>query len=163
MGMTFPFDYELSDNTLTLTHEGETKKFTKATTKQADRGKTTSDNKTTSGKIYTLGEEGPAGGIVFYDKGKYTNVWRYLEAAPERMEFTAAWGPYTDVDGTDWTVGTGKRNTKLIVAALGKDGQAAAQRCANMNVNDYNDWFLPSREELDLMYKNLKQKGLGSF
>jgi hypothetical protein len=26
---------------------------------------------------------GPAGGFVFYDKGRYSDGWRYMEAAPE--------------------------------------------------------------------------------
>ena len=31
---------------------------------------------------YAIGDEGPAGGIIFYDKGEYSDGWRYLEAAP---------------------------------------------------------------------------------
>ena len=30
-------------------------------------------------------------------------------------------------------------------------------------MNGYDDWFLPSQAELDLMYINLKNRGLGSF
>lgn len=37
------------------------------------------DKKTTA---YAIGDTGPAGGIVFYDKGEVTDGWRYLEAAP---------------------------------------------------------------------------------
>jgi hypothetical protein len=33
---------------------------------------------------------GPAGGFVFYDKGRYSDGWRYLEAAPENAG-TGSW------------------------------------------------------------------------
>jgi len=117
---------------------------------------------TTSGKTYSLGESGPADGIIFYDKKEYTNGWRYLEAAPASTEFNAEWGSYMYVTGTEIVVGSGKRNTELIVAALEETGKAA-QLCVNLNVNGHKDWFLPSMEELDLIYKNLKLMGLGSF
>jgi hypothetical protein len=114
-------------------------------------------------KTYKTGDTGPAGGIVFYDKGRVSDGWRYLEAAPAGTEFTAEWGDgSTNVAGTGSEVGSGRRNTQLIVAALGAN-ESAARICANLNVNGYTDWFLPSIDELDLMYKNLKQEGLGGF
>jgi hypothetical protein len=118
--------------------------------------------KTTSGKTYSLGDSGPADGIIFFDKKEYTYGWRYLEAAPASTEFNAEWGSYTYVAGTEIVVGSGKRNTELIVAALEENGKAA-QLCANLNVNGHKDWFLPSMSELDLIYKNLKLTGLGGF
>jgi len=115
-----------------------------------------------SGQVYKVGDTGPAGGIIFYDRGFVADGWRYLEAAP--TDFTAPWG-YQIVSGTDAAIGTGKRNTQLIVAVLNQRGESnrAAQICLGMDVNGYKDWFLPSKDELDLMYKNLKQKGLGGF
>jgi len=32
-----------------------------------------------------------------------------------------------------------------------------------LNYNGYSDWYLPSRDELDLLFRNLKQKRLGGF
>jgi len=37
---------------------------------------------------YSLRDIGPAGGYIFYDKGSYSNGWRYLEAAPVSTEWT---------------------------------------------------------------------------
>lgn len=34
------------------------------------------------GTTYKIGDRGPAGGYVFYDKGKYENGWRYMEVTP---------------------------------------------------------------------------------
>jgi hypothetical protein len=113
-----------------------------------------------------IGDVGPAGGIVFYDKGAISDGWRYLEAAPAETEFTAQWGAYgDDVARTDVAVGTGKRNTQVIVERLrqlGENGRAA-QLCASLDFDGYKDWFLPSKDELNLMWQNLKRKGLGSF
>jgi len=119
-----------------------------------------------STRTYNIGDFGPAGGYVFYDKGVFSNGWRYLEAAPAETEFTAEWGAYgTYVNGTNTGVGFGKRNTELIIERLKTLGEAgkAAQVCAGLNFDGYNDWFLPSLDELELMYMNLRQKGLGRF
>jgi len=112
---------------------------------------------------YKIGDTGPAGGIVFYDKGFASDGWQYLEAASADTEFDAGWGRNeTNVAGTETTVGSGRRNTRLIVVTSGTN-ESAARLCTNLNINGYKDWFLPSIDELDLMYKNLKQKGLGGF
>jgi TolB-like protein len=120
----------------------------------------------TAPKTYQIGDRGPAGGWVFYDKGFVSEGWRYLEAAPTETEFKAEWGAYgRDVSGTVSAVGTGKRNTELIVAYLRgiRESGKAAQLCDKLTVDGYDDWFLPSKDELDLMYRNLKRKGLGEF
>jgi hypothetical protein len=108
--------------------------------------------------VYKVGDTGPAGGIVFYDKGVVTNGWRYLEAAPQDIGPTQ-WGE-TEVRGTSTAVGTGKRNTELIIAANRNSGvDNAAQLCAVYDANGYKDWFLPSKDELALIYTNLKARG----
>ncbi|MDR3343315.1 MAG: DUF1566 domain-containing protein [Treponema sp.] len=117
--------------------------------------------------VYKVGSKGPAGGIVFYDKGVFSNGWKYLESAPAETEFiNVQWGAYEkDVAGTVADVGFGKRNTQLIVVFLRKNRESgkAAQLCDALRYNGYDDWFLPNKGELDLMYKNLKQKGIGDF
>jgi TolB-like protein len=117
-------------------------------------------------RTYNIGDTGPAGGIIFYDRGENSGIWRYLEAAPARTEFNAEWGAYgQNVVGTETAVGSGKRNTQIIVDQLHQLGETgkAAQLCASLNYNGFTDWFLPSKDELDLMYKNLKQKSFGNF
>jgi hypothetical protein len=108
-----------------------------------------------------VGDRGPAGGIIFYDKGIFFDGWRYLEAAPADLT-PAQWGGRVDGNGTGTAVGAGKRNTELIVERSGAD-ITAAKLCDDLEFGGYDDWFLPSRDELDLLYKNLKQKNLGRF
>ncbi|MDR2661559.1 MAG: DUF1566 domain-containing protein [Treponema sp.] len=118
------------------------------------------------GTEYKVGDRGPAGGWIFYDKGRIINGWRYLEAAPVEAEVNVQWGAYQkDVVGTSTVVGAGKRNTELIVAFLRRNGESnrAAQFCDSLVIDGYDDWFLPSKDELNLMYTNLKAKGLGEF
>jgi hypothetical protein len=144
-------------------------KFTAGMTASGDKVVQTEQNARagSSGQVYKIGDFGPAGGIVFYDKGVFSAGWRYLEAAPAETEWTGVqWGAYQkDVSGTSLAVGSGKRNTQIIVDRLRQLNETgrAAQLCTSLDFDGYKDWFLPSKEELDLMYKNLKRKGVGGF
>jgi len=113
---------------------------------------------------YVLRDTGPAGGYIFYDKGYYSYGWRYLEAAPSDQSTGAPWGCYgVSISGADGTaVGTGEQNTIDIEAGCATFG-TAADICANLGLGGYSDWFLPSKDELNLMYENLKVAGVSSF
>ena len=70
----------------------------------------------------------------------------------------------SDADGT--AIGTGKQNTLDIIAGDPLSNKAADE-CANYSVTNgevtYDDWFLPSKDELNQMYVNLKSQGIGGF
>ncbi|MCL2042817.1 MAG: DUF1566 domain-containing protein [Treponema sp.] len=111
---------------------------------------------------YQVGDTGPAGGIIFFDKGSFGDGWRYLEVAPAWVDTTAEWGSRgNDIPGTSTAVGSGKRNTQLIVEQLNQRGerQRAAQICASLEINGFQDWFLPSRDELNLLFQNRLRVG----
>ena len=115
---------------------------------------------------YALRDIGPAGGYIFYDKGSYSNGWRYLEAAPASTEWTnKQWGSYGTEIGTERGIGTGQSNTTKIVTWLNSHSETnrAAQLCDALVCGGYSDWFLPSFDEIDLMYTNLKVFGVGGF
>ena len=114
-------------------------------------------------KVYKVGDIGPAGGYIFYVKRASSDGWRYLEVAPENAELEAKWGADEyDVTGTEPKIGAGKKNTQLIVAKLTQLGEhdSAAQRCDDLVVNGFDDWFLPSRDELLALYKKSKDSRL---
>jgi len=48
-------------------------------------------------------------------------------------------------------LGTGNANTNLIVATFGA-GSYAASDCFNQKQNNYDDWYLPSKDELNKLY-----------
>lgn len=132
---------------------------------------------------YAIGDAGPAGGIVFYDKGFYSDGWRYLEAAPSDIggNRNYIFGYYKKSDdgsilrsGTADGIGFGKLNTEILVGDMGDaayasmDGSTktedyASRLCDTYTYGGYSDWFLPSKDELNLMYVNLHKAGLGGF
>ena len=127
-------------------------------------------------EVYRIGDTGPAGGYVFYDKGYYSDGWRYLEAAPSDIG-RYAFGYYrpdgtnNNMVGTAQAIGSGRYNTERLVVHMDIEGKAysdssgtttaeyAAKKCLDYRYGEYDDWFLPSRDELCEMYKALKCSG----
>jgi uncharacterized protein len=114
---------------------------------------------------YAIGDIGPAGGFIFFVNPHYqTDGWRYLEAAPVDQSAGAKWGCFrTLIPGANGTaIGSGKKNTMDMKAGCSASG-SAADLCLNCDWNGFQDWFLPSIDELTEMYRNLKVTGLGNF
>jgi len=118
-------------------------------------------------KVYNLRDAGPAGGLIFYDKGSYSDGWRYLEVAPVSTERgNTYWGDYGTVIGGNAAltgIGDGQAATDAIVAHMeGKSIKGtAAQLCDALSYGGYDDWFLPSKDELDAIWDNLVDDGTG--
>lgn len=110
-----------------------------------------------------IGQIGPAGGLVFYDKGQYTDGWRYLEVAPFSTEWTyIIYGcPGTSIY-TSAGIGFGLPNSEGFMTRCGSLS-AAAGRCMQLEHNGFDDWFLPSVDELRQVYTNLHLQGIGNF
>lgn len=120
--------------------------------------------------LKTCGYSGPGGGLIFYDRGVYTTGdpngdWRYMEAAPSDQGYfmwTISSLISTLIGTTGTAVGTGKANTIAIIAQVNNPSETnyAAAKCTAYSNNGKSDWFLPSKEELHLIYTNLYQQGL---
>ena len=115
---------------------------------------------------YKIGDVGPAGGLVFYDKGKIVKGWRYLEAAPEDVADSSIWGanfgawlsaPWASIESSREYI------DNLIPALGGAERCTAVLLCKSLTMGGFSDWFLPTKGQLDLMYKNLRKAGLGKF
>jgi hypothetical protein len=114
----------------------------------------------TTPQTFQIGDIGPAGGLIFY---KSNNV--YYEAAPYDQSSGITWWNGTSIlAGTVGAYGIdfGKSNTQKIVNTQG-DGNYAASICDDLLLNGYSDWYLPSEDALEYMYRNLKLTGLGDF
>jgi hypothetical protein len=117
-------------------------------------------------QAYRIGDTGPAGGIIFYVNPN-AGGWKYLEAAPASTEGKALQWSVSNFDtgANRVEVGTGKQNTQNIMdtSAQVAVNAPAARLCDRLRYGVYDDWYLPSKNELGLMYMNLKVDGIGGF
>lgn len=125
---------------------------------------------------YNIGDEGPGGGIIFYYSEEGFDVYQadgsvkrcnYLEVS--KMEVACVtWCPcgglYCSINTVD-SIGMGKINTYKILNTnhYGKTLSAthcAAKACAEYSTTQTSkgEWFLPSKDELNILYKNLGRK-----
>jgi len=96
------------------------------------------------------------GGIIFYLDlaGRHG-----LIVTPSDFEEPAVWSRKDTLNGAkDTALGAGVANTRKIVKVQGfplfeVDGYAALE-CTGLNLNGYQDWYLPSLGELNIMYQN---------
>jgi len=105
-----------------------------------------------------IGEEFEGGIVFFIDpSGDHGLI------AATSDQATAEWGVFENpVGATGIVVGTGKSNTEKITEAS-SNPEIAANICNSLMSNGYKDWYLPSYDELMLLYKNLSPKKLGDF
>ncbi len=108
------------------------------------------------------------GGLVAYilqsgDPGyDSTSMHGLIAAASDQSTSGIQWynGIYTTTGATGTAIGTGNANTNAIIASQGA-GSYAAQWCADLVINGYGDWYLPSKDELNKLFVN--RVALGGF
>lgn len=111
-----------------------------------------------------------AGGIVFHidESGRHGMVCAPSDAGAfpwDMTPFSAQnWEQYNPpfVGAGATTVGSGSTNTTLIANTLGQNSYAAYV-CSTFENGGYSDWYLPSKDELNQMYVNLKVPNLATF
>jgi len=120
-----------------------------------------------------IGRTGPGGGKIFYYSASgftlYTSATdtvgvtaHYLEAAPtdiSEQQWWASSGFLTnDILGTSTAIGTGRKNTALILAT--DENAPAAKSCKDLSTGGKTDWFLPSKDELNAIYTSKTSVGI---
>ncbi len=104
------------------------------------------------------------GGIVYYilqpgDADYIEGETHGLIAALNDLSTEIEWwnnNTYTLATSYGVSVGTGEENTIRIVNAQGP-GDYAAYNCYNLVIEGHDDWFFPSKDELNFMYLNIGQ------
>lgn len=101
------------------------------------------------------------GGYVLYVDGSGKHG---LIVTIEDVAFGVPWCTGTPVitNATGVDLGTGKTNTAAIVKAQGP-GAYAASICQDLDLNGYDDWFLPSQAEFNEVFMNRPNFGPFSY
>ncbi len=141
---------------------------------------------TVTAVVYTVGQTGPGGGKVFYVAATPFScgptrgtTCSYLEAAPNGWQGAGAtddrtpdtnrtWSPEgqrSEVIASQEGIGWGYKHSVTIAALAGSNTTNSAATLARsysvvVGATVYNDWFLPSKDELNEMYAQRTMIGL---
>lgn len=109
-------------------------------------------NATNTDIEFVVGGRGPAGGIIYWLNPN--NPYEGYEVMPFDQSNTVSWQtPIVQNNyGTVTDFGSGQANTIIMLNAISAPN--AATVCNNLSYNGFNDWFLPSRDDLQLVYDN---------
>ncbi|MCX6435468.1 MAG: hypothetical protein NTY21_05230 [Actinobacteria bacterium] len=114
-----------------------------------------------AGGSCVVGDTGPGGGVVFYvQPGTIFGSWKYLEVAPPTWNGeNEAVLPLCSATLTSLTTsvltGKGLTNTLAVIAQCGtaNAGSSEAAKVAyNYRGGGKSDWYLPSKDELSLLF-----------
>ena len=102
-----------------------------------------------------------AGGYLFYKADPYEDLDgdgdldKGLIAADENTAITP-WGCFDiDINADSTAVGYGYYNSNLALDVCDFQSFEAVKLCDDLVLNGYDDWFLPSNDELKLIWENL--------
>jgi len=118
-------------------------------------------NDSAGGVVYYVadGKGGRSLGFTFYNNEADTvgTTAYYLVAALGNFSTAYTWFPSssneTEIPGTLNGIGSGMKNTRLIIAIMGNpSGDYAAARAYNLK--EVDTWFLPSIDELSLLLES---------
>ena len=115
-----------------------------------------------------------------YSNANQTYVFGYYQKSPDTSNlYVNGSTSFYPGNCTGTGIGTGKNNTEMIVKAMGDEAYYkssfgfkttrfyAAKLCSDLEYTSdgkvFDDWFLPSKDELNLIYLMYKDEGIGGF
>lgn len=100
---------------------------------------------------FKIGQEYQGGYIFYIDS---TGVHGLIAAPFELGRFPLIYRTEWRIEGADGVdIGTGYQNTLNILEFSVFDGETAAYYCTTFSYNGYDDWFLPSIDELEQLFR----------
>ena len=94
------------------------------------------------------------GGIIFYVDGTGSHG---LISATSDID-SLIWGDTLHTNASGIAIGVGDTNTTTIINLFGS-GNFAASACNLIVISGFNDWFLPSKVELNILYTQKDKVG----